>query len=372
MKLLFLLSLTFFISNILSAQSISVQVDQQHSSNNQSTFPIKGGVFVKTDSQIRIEGNTGNAEYRTPIYSNVSQNGIKIGVIIFDGKLMKRTVDHTGLELSATELEFFESSDQTISLHQLASGKSIARDNVANFTFFDADGAQVYSVSNSAQSQDGEQVSELATNTLGSTVVLYNPEIRRGGRSGSRAQLIYGEENTEVFLDERERIITFLDVTDSGSYITAITRSSNTDDQLTIFDRFGNEIYQMNLDMEVKGVMLCEKAEYVTVYSQSRVQVYNILTGERLGSSTSRSSIVKATYFPEDEVVLLFNGNERNGAINNAGVTAVHLGLRQIARNDINTSLSVLDMKNLKIEREGVNSYTVKGINRPVNFTVFF
>ncbi len=372
MKLLFLISMTFFLSNILSAQSISVQLDQQYSSNNLSTFPIKSGVFVKTENLIRVESSTDNTEFQTPISSNVSIDGIKIGVLNFDGQLMMRTVDHTGVELSTTELEFFDSGDQTISLHQFASGRSIARDNVANFTFLDADGEQLYSVSNSAQSQDGEQISEWATSRLGSTVVLYNPEIRRSGISASRARIVFGEEDNEVFLNEEDRIISFLDVTESGSYITAITRNGNTNDQLTIFDRFGNQVYQMSSDMELKGAVLSANADYLTVYSQSRVQVYNVSSGERLGSSTSRSSIVKATYFPEDDVVLLFNGNERGETIHNPEVTAIHLGLRQIARNEINANLSVLDMKKLNIEREGTNTYLLRGVNRPVNFTVNF
>lgn len=373
MKLLFFISLTFFMSGILSAQSVSVQVDPQYSSNNSSTFPVQDGIFVRTDNQIRVEGGAANAEYQTPISSNVSVEGYKIGVINFDGQLMKRTVDHTGVELSATELEFFDSSDQTLSLHQLLTGKSIARDNVANFTFFDADGEQVFSVSNSSQSQEGEQTSELATSRLGTTVVLYNPEIKRGSSSASRARLVYGEENNEIFIDEGDRIISFMDVTDSGSFITAITRRNGTDDQLSIFDRFGNEIYQLNSDMDLKGAVLSENADFLTIFSQSRVQVYNVLTGERLGSSTSRSPIVQATYFAEDEVVLLLNGNESNdGTINDPGVTAVHLGLRQIARDDINTTLSILDVDKLKVEREGPNSYLLKGVNKPVNLTVNF
>lgn len=372
MKLLFLISLSFFLSNILFAQSISVQIDPQYSSNNQSSFPIKEGVFMKTDNQIRVEGGIENIEYQTPIYSNVSADGLKIGVINFDGQLMKRTVDHTGLELSATKLEFFESGDPTISLHQLASGRSITRDNVANFTFFDANGEQVYSVSNSAQSQDGEQTSEMAISRFGSTVVLFNPEIKRGNSSASRARLVFGPENHNLFLDEGDRNISFLDVTESGNFITAITRNQNSDDQIIIFDRFGNKVFEMGSDMELKGAALTESADFLTIYSQSRVQVYNVLTGERLGSSTSRTSIVKAAYFADDEVVLLFNGSEKGSNIRNPSITAVHLGLRQIARNDINTNLSALDVKKVKIEREGANSYLLKGVNKPVNLTVSF
>lgn len=372
MKLLFLLSLSFFLSNNLSAQSISVQIDQIYSSNNLTTFPIKDGDFVKTNSLIRVDGNTESVEYQTPIFSDVSAEGAKIGVINFDAQLVKRTIDHSGVELSTTELEFFDSSDPTIALHQFKSGKSIARDNVANFTFFDADGKQVYSVSNSAQSQDGEQTSELATNQLGSTVVLYNPEIRRNGSTASRARLVFGEEENEVFLDKNDRVISFLDVTKSGSFITAITQSESSNDEIVVFDRFGNEVFQMRSEMDLKGAVLSDNADYLTVYSQSRVQVYNVLTGERLGSSTSRSPIVKATYFSEDEVVLLFNGTENGDTINDPGVTAVHLGLRQIARNDINATLSALDMKDVKIEREGVSSYKVHGVNQPVNLTVNF
>ncbi|MEX2456477.1 MAG: hypothetical protein WD381_04145 [Balneolaceae bacterium] len=372
MKLLFLLSLSFFLSNILSAQSVSVQIDQEYSSNNLTTFPIKGGNFIKTNSLIRVDGNTESVEYQTPIFSDVSAEGGKIGVVDFDGELVKRTIDHSGVELSTTELEFFDSSDQTISLHQLESGKSIARDNVANFTFFDADGKQVYSVSNSGQSQDGEQTSELATSRLGSTVVLYNPEIRRNGSAASRARLVFGEEDNEIFLDENDRVISFLDVSDSGSFITSITQNESSNDELTVFDRFGNEIFQMSSDINLKGAVLSENADYLTIYSESRVQVYNVSTGERLGSSTSQSPILKATYFAEDEVVLVFNGSENDGTINDPGITAIHLGLRQIARNDINANLSALDVKDLKIEREGASSYTVKGINQPVTLTVNF
>ncbi len=372
MKHLVLVLFLFFPLQSLSAQSIQVDPVSDHSSNNLNTFPTQSGVFSATQNQITLQGGGEEITVQTPISYSLSVKGSKVGVIAFDGDLSSTIYDHSGVKLTSQSLEFFDGSDDTIGMHVLENGGVIARDNVANFTFFDAAGDQIFSVSNSSQSPDGEQASGWATDRSGSTIVLYNPEIRRGDESASRATLVFGEEDTFVFYENNSRTISSLNVDPDGRFITLISKAEGTDDAVSVYDRFGNELYSMETEMDLNGVNLSGDGGYLTIFSGSRVQVYDTQTSERLGSSTARSSVVFGTYHPEDEIVMTLNGAEQNGEISDPELVAVHLGQRQISRQDVGHSLSFLNRSQLQIERSGSHSYLLSGVNRPLNISTQF
>src|SRR5690625_6425982 len=67
---------------------------------------------------------------------------------------------------------------------------------------------QLFSISNSSGSQSGERPSELAADPSGITIALYNPAISYGETTGSRAVLVYGENDTDQFFSSENQEIT--------------------------------------------------------------------------------------------------------------------------------------------------------------------
>ena len=279
------------------------------------------------------------------------------------GDLTLLNLDAFGSKISEGTLEFFEPMDPTLKIYSFDDGRTIVRDNVANFTFFDSAGSLLYSYSNSSQSSDGERESQLSSDSSGRTVVIYNPVIAYGNQTGSRASIIYGEENSlEIFRDP-QREISQLVVSANGSYISLLAKNSDGS-YVTLYDRFGNELYQYQTGDDLLGVSFTSDVNYITKYSTGRVQVFNVRTGESMGNASSRSTIIYATYIPEDETVLALGGSINGNNISNPTITAVHLGLRQITRSDINLPLSTLDLNSIRLTRSAENEYRIVGLNR--------
>lgn len=367
MKYLSLLFLIMIFGATVHAQSISVTPDQQHINYNQNTFPIYNNtVSIRTHS-VQI----GEFSIDQPRSWGMSHGGNKISFLINKGSLYLMNVDASGNTIVDHPLEFFDSTDQTLNVYAFNDGRSIIRDNVANFTFFDAAGELLYSYSNSSQSVDGERESQLSSDANGRTIVLYNPVIAYGNRTGSIATILYGEQNSYELFRDSQREIRQLNVSNNGAYITLLA-SNSSGSQLLLFDRFGNEIYQYQTEDDLQGVSLSSDANFLTKYTSGRVQVYNVQTGELMGSTTSRSTILYAEYIPQDETILALGGSLQDRAISNPTITAVHLGLRQITRNDIGLSLSTLDPNTIQITRTGVRRYSLTGLNKTLNVQTNF
>lgn len=367
MKLHLIAFILLFSAGSISAQSISVTAVQEHSSISQSQFPLFNGALSYSNNSI----SAGSVEFFQPETWGVSPKGTKISLLKSETVMNLISTDYEGNQLYQKELEFFEPGDGTLGIFPFDDGRVMTRDNVANFTLFDASGERIYSISNSTQSQDGERPSRLASDRYGQTVVFYNPVINYGDTRGSRARVIFGEEDDREFFRDNEREIAQANVTKSGSFITLLTKGSG-DDRVHIYDRFGNMLTEFDIDPEQRGVTLHEKGEFLTTYTRGRVQVYNIVTGERLGSTSSRNPVLYATYLPEDDLILAFGGSENNGNISEPMMTAVHIGQRQIARADIDGALSMIDPARLHIERSSANQFRLSGLNRELNISAQF
>lgn len=359
MKYLTLLLMSLLSTNIIQAQSVTVTSDRDHSNYNQNTVPLHNNSLIIGSNSLQIGGTT----IDHPRSWAKSYQGKKVSLLVNRGDLYLLNLDASGKKISENSLEFFDPSDQTLKVYSFDDGRTIIRDNVANFTFFDGAGKLLYSFSNSSQSADGERESQLSADSKGRTVVLYNPVIAYGSNTGSRASIIYGEENSrEIFVDT-QREIRQLNVSDDGSFITLLATSSDGS-FLNLYDRFGNELYQYQTEDDLLGVTLSSDAKYITKYSSGRVQVYNVETGESVGNASSRSSIIHATFIPEDQTVLALGGSVSGRNISNPTITAVHLGLRQITRSDIHIQLSTLDQNEIRLIRTGESNYSMTGLNR--------
>lgn len=280
-------------------------------------------------------------------------------------------VNSMGVTLAETDLEFFDTTDETLKVYQFDDGRAVTRDNIANFSFFNSDGTLGFSVSNSSQSSGGEQISELAADPAGRTVVLYNPVISFNGTTGSRARIVYGDQENDLFYRSENRTIKQIQVTPGGSYITLLTSGGNND-RAHVYDRFGNEIYTRDLNGEQTGITLSGNGNFLTVYGSGRVQVFNILNDESIGSSSSRTPLLYAAYLPEDEIILALGGTLSGNSVSGASLIAVHIGKRQIARTEITNSPVVHNPEELIIERISANRYLIKGMNQTFDVHTVF
>ncbi len=362
MKYLSLLFLIMFSGISIHAQTISVTPVQQHVNYGQNTYPIDSNTLSISSNSVQI----GDVSIEQPRSWAKSHQGNKVSFLMNRGSLYLMNVDASGNTIVDNELEFFDSTDQTLNVYSFNDGRSIIRDNVANFTFFDANGELMYSFSNSTQSVDGEMESELSSDSNGRTVVLYNPVIAYGNNTGSIANIIYGEENSYEFFRDPQKEIRQVNVSSDGAYITVIAANSSGS-QVLLFDRFGNELYQYQTDEELLGASLSSDANFITMFSSGRVQVYNVETNESMGSASSRSSIIYAVFIPQDETVFALGGSLTGRNISNPTLTAVHLGLRQITRNEIDLNLSTLDRDAIRITRTGAGNYSLTGLNKSLN-----
>lgn len=360
--------IAFLVINLpVSGQSVTVSVANEHAGFTSRQIPLQSGVATLTGNRFTV----GDHAVSQPLTWSVSPSGNKIGVISAGGRTAYQVLDANGNTLSDTELEFFDNSDSSIAIFQFNDGRAAARDNIANFTFFDAAGTQRFSISNSSQSRDGEQISELASDAAGKTIVLYNPVISFGSATGSRAQLVFGEDDTDVFFRSSEREIKQLKVTDDGSFITVLTTGGNND-YVHVFDRFGNELYNSELDNGRAGVTLSGKGEFLTVYGEGRVQVFNINTNQSVGSSSSRTPLLYGIYIPEDETIIAVGGNRTGESVSNASLVAVHVGKRQIARSNLPGSPILRNPNEISIQRNSSSRYRLKGLHQHFNISTSF
>lgn len=353
------------------SQSISVSVLSAHSGNQPGTVPLKEGTITVRGNTIQLISSNQSVNQTGIAGWSVSDGGHKVGMLLRENGLNLTTYDYNGSQIADSEMEFFEGDDETLAIYQFDDGRTVVRDNVANFSFFDASGSLIYSVSNSSQSREGESESRLAADPSGSTVVLYNPIISAGGQTGSRATLVFGPNDTEVFFQDNSREITHLSVSENGTLISMIAGAgSNT--RAMVFDRFGNELNRIEFDDTQLGLATDAAGTYLTAYSSSRIQVYNLITGERLGSASSRQSIISAQYHPEDDLILAVGGAKTNGRISDPMMMAVHLTKRQIARSEITFTVSTHDINKIRQVRLSQNQYRITGLNQHLDVTAQF
>lgn len=373
MKLLLtvVLALVFSINSV--SQSLTVSFTSAHQSNQSSEFPLKDGVLTATQSSYAFGEDGSRVDIQTPIAFSMSKERARIGVVHFTSSLTSSVYDYRGNLVAEAEPEFFDATDETIGITVLDSGEFILRDNVANFTFFDAAGNRGYSVSNATQATGGERPSGVSYSSEGETVVFYNPVVRYSDtEEGSRVSVAAGEEDEEStsVYSSRTRTIDRLDVSSNGSFITFSTSAGDQNSRVLIFDRFGNQLQEIDFEMTLSGFDLTENGRYLTVYSDNRVQVYRTSDLERLGSSTSRSRIIHAAYQPEMSTILTLEGQIRNGSVSDPQISAIDLERRDLNREQLSGSISFLDRKDIRISRTSEGAYQISGINRPIEVSI--
>lgn len=368
-RLLFLLLLPAGVS----AQSLSISVQGNTSGNSASTFSLNDSQIAMSGQQVRFL-NYDTAIGQFLAYGVAPDNSL-IGFLSNKDKGSTAFVtDSRGDTLSQFEVTSLGANDPSVNIYPFNTGGVLVRDNIASFSFYDSFGNIITRVSNSSQSQGGEAISEVASDSHGETVVIYNPQIKRNGNLGSRAQLLNEKHELEFIYSDSDKTINEVTVSDDGQFIVIVSGSGSGNSEAVIFDRFGNEVNTISTDEQVKGARLSSDAGYVTLFTDGRVLVYNTLTGERKGSASLRAPVVIAKYFPQDEIILAMTGSvaSSGNTINNVRFHAIHLGQRQIVREEFDTGLGISDALKLSLTRSSGGQYVLEGASKKLLISAAF
>ncbi len=263
-----------------------------------------------------------------------------------------------------------DQSDPSFKTYALKNGGVIVRENIANFLVYDSFGKVVRSISNSTQSKGGESISEVAADANGKTIVLYNPKVISNGKSGSRAKVIgLNQTELDIFYSDN-RVIRTVKVSESGEFIAIATAKEGTDDEVIIIDRYGNRVNSVSFDQEIVGMNLYGSGSTLTVYSNSRAAVYNVLNGKRIGSSSFRSPVRFANYSSSDKTIIALTGDIKGDSISKVELHAVNIGARKVVRGSY--SSSIVELTEPVLERVGRFSYVLKGYSKDLSVRATF
>ena len=263
--------------------------------------------------------------------------------------------------------------DPSFKVYPLQNGAYIVRENIANFVLYDSFGSVIRPISNSSNSSDGEKISELATDPMGKTVVLYNPQIRNGDERGSRAKIV-GLENSELDIFFRtDQEIRAVRVSESGEFIAIASGKEGSDNEITIMDRYGNEIRKITFDREVKGLNLYGSGSTLTVFSDGRVAVFNVSTGERIGSSSFRDATLQfANYSASDQTIVGLTGDLNGTTLSNIEVRIINVAARKIASQKYSGTVQITELDNISMNKNSRYNYTITGMSKDLNLKASF
>lgn len=354
-------------------QSLQLSVDTQTRQNSPSTF-LLGGSNINLSGNYLVFKKTGAQLSRFASYG-ISQDGSLVATLAQSfGKSEAVLFSTAGDTLLAFEPPKIDPADPSTAIYPVAGGASVVRYNIARFDFFDSEGHRIASASNSSGSQGGESISELAMDPLGKTIVVYNPIIKRNGKNGSRARAFDGKKDFYDLYYSTDRTIADLKVTRNGQFVVLLTQKDGTNDEITVTDRFGNTLNTLSFDQKIQGFQLGEEGKYVTAFTQRRAMVYGLLSAKRIGSTSFRSTLVFADYFPQDHVIVGLTGKyyPQTGMINGGKIQLVHLAKRKIVDQQIGTSLGSSKKIPMRLKRTGAYRYDLLGTSKLIHIRASF
>jgi hypothetical protein len=343
------------------AQQISIRAE-----DNRQPF-----VYQIQGQEIRLQGN--KAEFQA---KDTSASGFPLSIsnnVEFFGFTQRNPMNSVcifnsdGSALHQVEGLSISSGDESANVYLTNAGGLALRKNIAGFEFYDPTGKLIQTASNSSQSKLGEAISEYASDPFGTTQMVFNPRINFKESSGSRLRRFNGG-RFEYVWDNLNRLLSVVEVSDSGRMVAAATTQEGSDDVVQVMDRYGNKIRSYETRDPVSKMSFSDDDRYLMIRSEHRVVVYDIVRDERVGSSSFRGyPLLFASYIPQDELIVGITGewDSNTGIINNMEVRGVHLGKRSIAsaefRDGAVTRNAALPWH---IKRLGRYRYEVSGTNR--------
>lgn len=362
----------FLLSYTAQAQSVEILSPP---GDNTRTFQTSEGNLNLQGNSVQIQSENNLESVNGVLSLSLSPKENRIGLMANGKESVYKLFNSESVNLLEKEFEFIDPEDSSIKIYQFDNGSFIVRDNISNFNFFNAAGRNLFGIQNQSGSPLGETISELRSGASGSTILIYNPVIKFENSSGSRAKIVLPDGTTNTVYDSNDRVIENAIISHSGSFILLLTKKDGTDDRIILFDRFGSALYDMESSEELIGMSIDIESNYLTLFSSNRVQVYDVNSGDRIASSSFRSSIINAGYQAEDQQILVLSGSVRGGDINiisNVELHSIHTQKRQIARSKFSGNLSFISPERISFERSSQNSYRLTGLNRDLHLRTNF
>lgn len=290
-------------------------------------------------------------------------------------------------------LPYSKTDDPSLRLLMLPDGRYSIIDGDVTFSMGHLLGAPTYTASTLGGSLTPGAPAFIAANASGSTILVIQPSIITQGRdgSGSRISLLTNEGTLKpVFSDSRRQVLG-VRVSEDGLWITFVTSvegiANGEQDQAVLMDRFGNIVAEFSPGSSLTGATLSNDAKYLTAYSRSRVLVYEISSGKRVGSVSTRSPVLGSMFDAEERRVVVLSEGE---------VQAVDLTRSKIARaqlpagalseltakrlrrtgsaltNDGKEQFPILSDRLIDIQKTGESTYRISGPDKDLSVTTTF
>lgn len=304
---LLLLFLILLFPSVMFAQSLQLSATAATANNGPDVFVLDDGSQVKLNSQeIRFLDSGTTAPFSA---AGISPDRSIISLLNnTQGEAEITLLNASGDTLNSYTSVSLGSDDPSLAVYPTNAGHLLLRNNIMNFTFHNGLGEIGPNISNGSNSKQGETISQLAVSPDFETVIIYTAKIRANNQVGSKVELVESDKQLQSIFRSDDRYIKDLQLADDGSMISIVTAAEGTNDQVVVIDKYGNEINTINSEEELKEANLSADGIHITLFSNSRVQVYNVLNGEKIGSTSLQQPVYQANYFPEDDMLLILSG----------------------------------------------------------------
>jgi hypothetical protein len=359
---------------LLVGQSLTIAPTSSTAGNDPSVFTLEDGNKIKLDknSVQFLSSETTIDQFFS--FGSAQDRSIVSLLNYTDGKAQITLFTPEGDTLNSYRSVSVNPNDPSLAIYPVSSGHLLLRDNIMNFLWHNGLGKAGINVSSGSNSQQGETISEIAMSLDRQTVVVYTPKIKRDSGLGSKVELLKADEQFQRIFESGDRYIKDLRVTDDGNLISIVTAAEGTNDEVIILDKFGNEINTLTIEETVLGANIGEQGTHVTVYSNNRVGVYDVISGDRMGSTSLQEPVFAADYFPADQMLVLVSGDYSSvsGILNSVEVKAVNLEKRDIVSKSFTGVLGFNEAFAPGFKRLSANKYQFSGSNKELIIDVAF
>ncbi|MDI6400398.1 hypothetical protein QLX67_00160 [Balneolaceae bacterium ANBcel3] len=364
-----------FYSSPLWSQSLQVSYAPETVSFSSNQFPADLLRGADASRYIQVQDNEiifagGQAMISGFDYLAFSPNRSFIGVLFFYAERVSAEIYRSDGTLihRIGHLADIHPNDPSRALFLFDNGQFVYRDNVAGFAFYNEQGENVSQVYNSFGSQDGEQVSQFSATAFGNSVYLYNPVIHEGGNINSRIQKAHMDESVREIAFFENRKISSLEIHPSGRMMLVHTIRQDTDvHEAFVLDMDGSILVYIDFEnTEVLRSELSLCGRFITARASGRVMVYDVPTGERLGSASFRQTVRAAGYNPDGTMVVLTASQGSRNQLQNLMLHMIDIHQRTIHREDIDLSIAESPDKPLRILFDQSGHSRITGGNRDI------
>lgn len=355
-------------------QSLQFSSEGNSSNNSPNVFSLS------EDNKVKIQSNTitfldSGMSFSSHLAAGFSPDRSIISLLDYTGEAAEVSLlSASGDTLNSYSSISIKPNDPSLAVYPLNSGALLLRSNIMNFAMHDGYGNTGTTITSGSNSEEGETISEVRTSSDGATAIIFTPQIKRGNQLGSKADLLGVDNQLIRIFEHDERFIKELKISEDGNWVTIITGAEGANDRVLVMDRYGNEIGKFTPEEQLEGAQLSKDARHITLFSSKRIRVYDILSRERLGSTSIQNPVFFADYFPQDQMILILSGDysSTSGILNNIELKAVDLARRDIVSNSLSEALGFYDGFKTNIERLSANRYKLEGANKELTIDVNF